>query len=138
MKESALNRLAKIINREFDVNIFANTRKRDVVDARSIFCHIAYNSYGLSLHSIANYFKRNKKSYDHSTALHSIKMFEVVAKFNPRAQYVLHEILKETDKEAHAKYLVDEILTKADDHTKHRVINLLNVAHDTLIKKQLV
>lgn len=136
MKDSALNKLAKKINKEFDINIFANTRKREVVDGRSVFCYIAKHTYGMSLHSIAEYFKRNGKPYDHSTAVHAIKMFETVVKFNPRARNILNEVLKDTDQNAHAKFLVDEILVKADPRTKSRVIKVLNIAYTNSLEQQ--
>ena len=78
MRITTLNKLAKRINEEFGVNIFKNTRKREVVDARSVFCYIARDKYSMSLEAIAEYFRRNGKPYDHSTAVHAINMFEAI------------------------------------------------------------
>jgi chromosomal replication initiation ATPase DnaA len=77
---TALDKIAKRINEEFNVNIFKHTRSRNVVDARSVFCYIVRNEYSLSLHAIADYFIKNGKPYDHSTAVHSIKNYEIVKK----------------------------------------------------------
>jgi chromosomal replication initiation ATPase DnaA len=78
---TALDKLAQRINEEFNVNIFKHTRSRNVVDARSVFCYIVRTEYSLSLHAIADYFTvKNGKPYDHSTAVHSIKNYEIVKK----------------------------------------------------------
>lgn len=136
MRIDTLDKLSQRINEEFGVNIFKNTRKREVVDARSVFCHIARNNYNMGLEAIAEYFERNGKPYDHSTAVHAIKMFDVVRRFNPRAENIINEVLKDTDQDAHAKYLIEEILEKADDHDKSRIVKILNSAHTRMMQKQ--
>jgi len=136
MRITTLNKLAKRINEEFGVNIFKNTRKREVVDARSVFCYIARDKYSMSLEAIAEYFRRNGKPYDHSTAVHAINMFEVVRKFNPRAENIINDILKDTDQDAHAKFLIDEIIEKADDHDKTRIVKILNQVYINTLEKQ--
>lgn len=136
MKITELDRIAKLINQEFGVDIFKHTRMRNVVDARYMFCYIARERYHMSLHGIADYFRRNGKPFDHSSAVHAIKQFEVVMKFNPRAEYVMSKVLRETDEDTHSKYLVEEILSKADDHTKKRVNRILNTVYTNTIEKQ--
>lgn len=136
MKITELDRIANKINQEFEVNIFKHTRARDVVDARSVFCYIARDRYNMSLNNIADYFRRNGKPYDHSTAVHAIKQFETVIKFNPRAEYVMAKILKDTDQDAHSKFLIDEILTKADNDTKQRINRILNTVYTKTIEQK--
>ena len=136
MQITELDRIADKINQEFQVNIFKHTRARDVVDARSIFCYIARDRYNMSLNNIADYFRRNGKPYDHSTAVHAIKQFETVIKFNPRAEYVMSIILKDTDEDAHSKFLVEEILTKADKETKKRVNRILNTVYNRTLEQK--
>lgn len=126
MKENELDKLANSINQHFELNIFANNRRRDTVDARSLFCYVAYNTYNLTFQAIANYFKRKGKPYDHSTAVHAINQFETVIKFNPRAEYVMGQILRETDKDAHTKFLFDEVLKNSDESVKDKVAKYLN------------
>lgn len=136
MKITELDKIAQKINKEFEVNIFKHTRARNVVDARSVFCYIARDKYNLSLQAIADYFRRNGKPYDHSTAVHAIKQFETVMKFNPRAEYVLSEILKETDKDTHSKFLLEEILAMADEKSKTRINKILNQVYTKKLEQK--
>jgi hypothetical protein len=135
---TALDKIAQRINEEFNVNIFKHTRSRNVVDARSVFCYIVRNEYSLSLHSIADYFVKNGKPYDHSTAVHSIKNFEIVRKYDRRVEQVVAEILKDTDQDAHTKYLVNEILDKADKATKTRTNRMLSTVYTSTLKQKAV
>jgi hypothetical protein len=133
---TALDKIAKRINEEFNVNIFKHTRSRNVVDARSVFCYIVRNEYSLSLHSIADYFIKNGKPYDHSTAVHSIKNFEIVRKYDKRVEQVVAAILKDTDQDAHTKYLLNEILEKADKATKTKTNRMLSTVYTSTLEQQ--
>jgi hypothetical protein len=136
MRINTLDKLSQRINEEFGVNIFKNTRKREVVDARSVFCHIARHNYNMGLEAIAEYFERNGKPYDHSTAVHAIKMFDVVRRFNPRAEQIVNEVLKDTDQDAYAKYLIEEIVDIADEHDKARIVKILNSVYTRSLEKK--
>jgi hypothetical protein len=133
---TALDKIAQRINEEFNVNIFKHTRSRNVVDARSVFCYIVRNEYNLSLHSIADYFIKNGKPYDHSTAVHSIKNFEIVRKYDKRVEQVVAAILKDTDQDAHTKYLLNEILEKADKATKTKTNRMLSTVYTSTLEQQ--
>lgn len=133
---TALDKIAKRINEEFNVNIFKHTRSRNVVDARSVFCYIVRNEYNLSLHAIADYFIKNGKPYDHSTAVHSIKNFEIVREYDKRVEQVVAAILKDTDQDAHTKYLLNEILEKADKATKTKTNRMLSTVYTSTLEQQ--
>lgn len=126
MIETKLNKLTRTINKYFEVNIFANTRKRDVVDARYLFCYVAYNTYNLTYHRVAEYFRRNGKSFDHSTAVYGINQYEVIMINNPKAKLVMAQILKEIDKDAHTEFLIKSVLEDADDKVKEEVSRYLS------------
>ena len=133
---TALDKLAKRINEEFNVNIFKHTRARNVVDARSVFCYIVRTEYNLSLHAIAEYFIKNGKPYDHSTAVHSIKNYEIVKKYDRRAEQIVENILKDTDQDAHTKYLLNEILETTDKRTKTRINRILSKVYTSNLEQK--
>lgn len=133
---TALDKLAKRINEEFNVNIFKHTRARNVVDARSVFCYIVRTEYNLSLHAIAEFFIKNGKPYDHSTAVHSIKNYEIVKKYDRRAEEVVENILKDTDQDAHTKYLLNEILETTDKRTKTRINRILSKVYTSNLEQK--
>jgi hypothetical protein len=137
MIETQLDKLAKVINRHFEVNIFTNTRKRDVVDARYLFCYVAYNTYRLTYHAVAEYFRRNGKPFDHSTAVYGINQFEVIMINNPKAKLVMSEILKEIDTDAHTEFLMKSVLEDADQSIKDEVTKYLNTVYtSTILQKK--
>jgi hypothetical protein len=65
-----LEEIAKMVSRELDVDIFKNTRKREVVYGRVIYYRLAREYTPLSLREIGSLFNRH-----HATALHGFKLF---------------------------------------------------------------
>lgn len=82
-------RLKEIIQLETDTNIDVRTRKREVVEARSLFC------------SILKQLKPNKTlnkigeelNLDHATVIHSLKMYNVYEKSNPELKKIRNKVL---------------------------------------------
>ena len=72
-----LNKIAKKINNIANLNIFENCRRISHIEARSLFCYIAYKYNNLTYHEIAAYLKSKGKSSDHSTVLYAVKQFEI-------------------------------------------------------------
>tara|TARA_B110000902_G_scaffold119601_1_gene140227 strand:+ start:706 stop:1296 length:591 start_codon:yes stop_codon:yes gene_type:complete len=62
--------------------LFAETRKRNVIEHRALLCYILRNNLKMTFESIADFFVDNGKSYDHSTAIHSCKMYPTYRKYN--------------------------------------------------------
>ena len=66
--------LSSKINDLFDLNMFKNTRKLEYVLARCLLAHTIKHKYNkTTLQNIANMYKQNGKSSDHSTILHNIR-----------------------------------------------------------------
>ena len=66
--------LSSKINDLFDLNMFKNTRKLEYVMARCLLAHTIKHKYNkTTLQNIANMYKQNGKSSDHSTILHNIR-----------------------------------------------------------------
>lgn len=89
-------KLYKQVCKVTGLDIFRNTRKNDYIEARAMFNFILYNTYGFTLAKIAKFYKQNNKSYDHATALHSLKNFDMYRRFSPQVNEWL-ENLKDTD-----------------------------------------
>ena len=64
--------------------LFAETRKRNVIEHRALLCYILRNNLKMTFESIADFFVANGKSYDHSTAIHSCKMYPTYRKYNKK------------------------------------------------------
>jgi chromosomal replication initiation ATPase DnaA len=74
--------IAKKINRQLKVDVFKNTRKQQVVEARSLLCYILRNKLRLRWTNIALFFRNNGKSMNHATVIHNCNMFHTYKKVN--------------------------------------------------------
>lgn len=66
------------INSTLGLNLYENSRKLEIVDARSIYCYILHKEMNYTLYQVRDSLRAKGKNYDHSTVMHSVKMFEEV------------------------------------------------------------
>ena len=92
--------IAAEIKYTLGVNVFENSRKRPIIDARSLFCYILRKDFNLTLHSIAEIYKSNKKNYNHATVIHSVNNYELACKYDMRLEEIRCKILKITNPQA--------------------------------------
>jgi hypothetical protein len=92
-----LDQIVQKINALAELNILDNTRKREYIEARAVFCVIAYKYVGLNLSQVAKYFKDRGKSSDHATILHALKNYEIYSKYNSQLNLWLSDIVCSTD-----------------------------------------
>jgi len=61
------------------VDIFEKTRVRNVIELRAFFCYLLKEKFYLGPSAISEFIKNETKfkTYDHATAIHSLKMFKV-------------------------------------------------------------
>jgi hypothetical protein len=88
-----LDQIVQKINALAELNILDNTRKREYIEARAVFCVIAYKYVGLNLSQVAKYFKDRGKSSD----LHALKNYEIYSKYNSQLNLWLSDIVCSTD-----------------------------------------
>ena len=81
MKEA--NKIAKHIIDISGIDVFDNTRQRKYIEMRSLLTFILRNHCDMTFHDIKNFYISKGKSYDHTTAIHSFKTFEVHRSYNP-------------------------------------------------------
>tara|TARA_R110000782_G_scaffold33729_1_gene81138 strand:+ start:1406 stop:1870 length:465 start_codon:yes stop_codon:yes gene_type:complete len=74
--------VAKLVIEVTKLNIFKNTRKREYIEARSIFYVIMKKEYNCTYAFIEEYMRSNGKSVTHATLVHAVKSFASYAKFN--------------------------------------------------------
>ena len=79
----SLDKIAKELNALAGIDIFKNTRRREYIEARSLFCLIAYKYYKLTYAQIASYLRKAGKTSDHSTILHAHKSFDMYQRYAP-------------------------------------------------------
>ena len=124
-------KIAKQINKVANVDVFENTRRREVVEARSLLSFILYKYEKMTLQQIGNLFKDKGRSGNHTSVLHAIKSFETHKKYNSKIQEWLLDItikLKNNDaKKEFIKHKVNFLDTEDVDKIAKQV--------DTMTKK---
>ena len=129
---SKADKIAKEINKIAKLDVFQNTRKREVVEARSLLSFILYKYEKMTLQEIGNLFKQKGRSGNHTTVLHSIKSFEKNNKYNNRIQRWLLKITRQLrDIDAKREFIkhkvnflknkdVDKIAKQVDKMTQNK------------------
>ena len=80
MKEA--NKIAENIIDISDIDVFKNTRKREYIEVRSLLTFMLRHHCNMTYHQIKDFYKSKGKSYDHATAIHSLKAFETHRRYN--------------------------------------------------------
>tara|TARA_R100000231_G_scaffold9100_2_gene11656 strand:+ start:1824 stop:2216 length:393 start_codon:yes stop_codon:yes gene_type:complete len=125
-------KIAKQINKVANVDVFENTRRREVVEARSLLSFILYKYEKMTLQQIGNLFKDKGRSGNHTTVLHAIKSFETHKKYNSKIQEWLLDItIKLKNNDAKKEFIkhkvnfldnkdVDKIAKQVDKMTQNK------------------
>lgn len=116
-------RVLKIIT---GINVFENTRKREVVETRSLLVYILREVENMSLFSIRDFFRANGKEYDHSTVLHAQKSYAMYSKYNKKLQEYFDLFLQKSDSINSKKLLAKELINSSDPAVSEIFIYMVN------------
>jgi chromosomal replication initiation ATPase DnaA len=75
----------KIINKT-GINVFDNSRKREVIHYRSLLIYLLREKMNLRWTNIALFFKANEKDITHATIIHSHHYYKVYKDENPKLE----------------------------------------------------
>ena len=70
------------------INIFEDSRKKNIVEMRSLLIYILREKLGMRWVNIALFLKANNKPVNHATLIHSVKNFEMYKKDNKQIQEI--------------------------------------------------
>jgi hypothetical protein len=76
--------IANKIKKLSGINIFENTRKRPVVEMRSLLCYLLREKLGMRWTNIALFFRSQGKPINHATVIHSKKLYKLYKKTNKK------------------------------------------------------
>lgn len=123
------------INRLSGLNIFTNTRKREVIEMRALACYILRDKLFMKLQNIAKFFTDQGRKMHHASCLHLLKnysmyksnnknldKFEKTFFFKPRIPY------EDVDRANYLenKYLdIEEKYLKLRDKLKNPLVKLI-------------
>jgi len=120
MKEA--NKIAKNLIDISGINVFDNSRKREYIEIRSLLTFILRHHCNMKFKEIRDFYEANGKSYDHATAIHSLKGFEMHRRYNEKLdKYFDIVLLRIRNKSKLRKALITHIV----DHTKEKDLKRL-------------
>jgi hypothetical protein len=126
-------RVANYLNDISGVNIFENNRRRYTIEARSLFTFVLRNHFDMSFHQIKEFYEANGKSYNHATAIHSLKSFEQHRRYSDFLDQWLTEIqLFLRNKEEIKKGL---LINRIEYLYPNDIIKLLKITNDMKLKE---
>jgi len=129
-----LDQIVTKLNALAELDILNNTRKREYIEARAVFCVIAYKYVGLTLSQVARYFKDRGKSSDHATILHAIKNYDIYSRYNQKLDLWLSDIVCSTDlKVASKKQIMIHKITQMNENN----IDLLEKPIEIIYSKNI-
>jgi|TARA_R110000787_G_scaffold36216_2_gene92685 hypothetical protein len=73
IQKEIADKLIKLSN----IDVFKNSRRREIVEARALLCHILKSKLSMSLTNISKFFKSQGKPMNHATVIHSLKNYDM-------------------------------------------------------------
>ena len=132
MKEA--NKIANHIIDISGIDVFKNTRKRKYVEMRSLLTFMLRHHCNMKFTDIRDFYKSKGKSYDHATAIYSLKAFEMHRRYNPLLdKYFDIVLLRIRNKSKLRRALINHII----DYTKEKDLKKLLRIVDTLPLKDI-
>jgi len=85
--------IAKEINNALNLNLYENSRRLELVDARSLYCYILHKELNYTLYKVRDSLRAKGKSFDHASVLHSVRIFDEVRKRRKEIDELRNSIL---------------------------------------------
>jgi len=101
---------ARTIKQLSDIDVFENTRKQEVVEIRSLLVYILRSVENMTYETIKEFFNNNGKPYDHATALHAYKNYEMYCKHNKNLELLFDNIVSNSETENTRKLVAKSII----------------------------
>ena len=128
------NKIAKNIIDISGIDVFKNSRKRKYVEMRSLLTFMLRHHCNMKFKDIKDFYESNGKHYDHATAIHSLKAFEMHRRYNPKIdKYFDIALLRIRNKSKLRRALINHII----DYTKSKDLKKLLRIVDTLPLKDI-
>ena len=129
MKEA--NKIAKNIIDISGINVFENSRKRKYIEMRSLLTFILRHHCNMKFKDIRDFYEANGKSYDHATAIHSLKAFEMHRRYNENLdKYFDIVLLRIRNKSKLRRALITHIVDYTKEKDLKRLLNIVDKLKD--------
>lgn len=131
------NEIAEKVIELSGINIFERSRKREIVEMRSLFFYILKNKLDMGLTEMSRYFEDSASSINHATIIWALKNYELYKSTNKKIQEIEEMIIlktsmnikginRETYLELKCKELEAEIARLKTKPNESKIIDLIN------------
>lgn len=120
------NKITNMLEALSKIDVFENTRKRQVVEVRSLLVYMLREMENMTYHSIKDFFRSNGKDYDHSTAVHAYKNYEMYSMYNKNLNNYFNEILQNSKSENSKKLLAKKLIDSNDAWVSEVLIYMMD------------
>ena len=103
-------RTARTIKQLTGVDVFENTRRQQVIEIRSLLVYILRSVENMTYETIKEFFNNNGKAYDHTTALHAYKNYNMYARDNKDLDDIFTKLVNLSDTENTRKLVAKSII----------------------------
>jgi hypothetical protein len=129
MKEA--NKIAKNIIDISGINVFENSRKRKYIEMRSLLTFILRHHCNMKFKEIRDFYEANGKTYDHATAIHSLKAFEMHRRCNENLdKYFDIVLLRIRNKSKLRRALITHIVDYTKEKDLKRLLKIVDKLKD--------
>jgi len=120
-------KIAEYIKEISNIDPFKNTRKRKYIEIRSLLTFMLRHHCNMKFKEIKHFYEKNGKSYDHATAIYSLKAYEMHRRYNPLLdKYFDLTLLKLKDKSKLQKALINHIIDNTLEKDLKKVLKLVD------------
>jgi len=127
------NEVAEKIIQLSGINVFERSRKREIVEMRSLLFYILKNKLNMGLTEIAHYFRESGTSINHATVIWSLKNYDIYKKTNKKMQEIEEMIilktsmnLKGVNRENYLEVKCKELEEEIKELKENPILNLVN------------
>jgi len=116
--------IAEQISSALKLDLYQNSRKLNLVDARSLYCYILHKELNYTLYQVRDSFRQNGKSYHHCSVLHSVKIFDEVLSRREDIRELKDKILGRTSVKS---LLLQKIKSIDNEEQLNQINNCINM-----------
>jgi len=116
--------IADQISSALKLDLYQNSRKLNLVDARSLYCYILHKELNYTLYQVRDTFRQNGKSYHHCSVLHSVKIFDEVLSRREDIRELKDKILGRTSVKS---LLLQKIKSIDNEEQLNQINNCINM-----------
>jgi hypothetical protein len=132
------NKIARQIIEVSGIDLFQDSRRREVVEVRAIFIRILKEHQGMTFYGIKDYFCDNNKCIDHTTVIYANSMFDVYIRYNPKLKewydFIVNALFDTKEKNSLNKK--NELLNNIEYLSEENIDNVSEYV-DNLVTEQI-